>query len=96
MELTTLIIIGIGAIISVIIYYLVTQWAHEVDARKHHMALQTEFLAKIAERQGVERNEIDRLLKREVAPNPIRINLYIILFMLFVVLAVVIWFSLKH
>lgn len=96
MELTTLIVIGIGFIVSIIIYYLVTQWAHEVDARKHHMALQTEFLAKIAERQGVARNEIDALLKKEVTPNPIRVNLYIILFMLFVVLAVVIWFSLKR
>lgn len=95
MGIATLVITVISFIISAIIYYLVTQWAHDTDARRHHMALQTEFLAKIAERQGVAKNDIDRLLKKEIEPNPIRINLYIILLLLFIVLAMFIFSIIK-
>lgn len=90
MELTTLIIICIAVIISYIVYYLIAQSAHEVDTRNHHLNLQTQFLAKMAEKQGVAKNEIEALLKKEVEGNPIRINLYIILLLLFVVLAIII------
>ena len=96
MTVSTLIICALCLIISIIVSYLVIQWAHEIKNRNHALSTQTRLLSLIAERQGVPQKDIEKLLSKDPEPNPTHVNLYIILLLLVVVLAIIIAKSLEH
>jgi hypothetical protein len=96
MELIYIVTIVLSLTILAIFYYLISQWAHEVKSRNHHLNTQSKLLSMIAEKQGVARKDIETLMAKEPEANPVHVNLYIILLLLFVVLAVVIGMQLKQ
>lgn len=96
MSVSTLIISALCLLISIIVSYLVIQWAHEIKNRNHALNTQTRLLSLIAERQGVPQKDIEKLLAKEPEPNPTHTNLYIILLLLVVVLGIIIAGSLKY
>lgn len=52
-------LIGIGALV---IYFMLTQWVHQIHKRNRYLRAQMELLAKIAEKTGVEKNDIETIL----------------------------------
>lgn len=51
-----------GAIISLMLYYMLTQWVHQIQKRNRYLKAQIDLLAKIAEQQGVAKDEIEGIL----------------------------------
>lgn len=47
---------------SLIIYYMITQWVHQIQRRNRYLKAQIELLAKIAEKQGVAKDDIESIL----------------------------------
>lgn len=58
MEDQTMIYIGAG-LLSLVLYYIITRWVHEIHKRNRYMEAQIKLLSKIAEKQGVSPDEID-------------------------------------
>lgn len=61
MEDQTLIYIG-AAGLALILYYLITRWAHEIHKRNRYLEAQIKLLSKIAEKQGVPTDEISGII----------------------------------
>lgn len=58
MEDQNLIYIGAGAL-ALILYYVITRWAHEIHKRNRYMEAQVKLLSKIAEKSGVSKDDIE-------------------------------------
>jgi hypothetical protein len=58
MEDQYVIYIGAGGL-SLVLYYVITRWAHEIQKRNRYMEAQIKLLSKIAEKQGVETGDIE-------------------------------------
>jgi chromosome segregation and condensation protein ScpB len=56
------------AIIGLMLYYILTQWVHQVQKRNRYARAQIELLAKIAERQGVSKDDIEGILESSAKP----------------------------
>lgn len=57
------IVIYIGASgLALIVYYLITRWAHEIQKRNRYLEAQIKLLSKIAEKQGVSTDEISGII----------------------------------
>lgn len=48
--------------LSIIVYYTFTQWVHQIQKRNRYLKAQIELLARIAERQGVPKEEIESVV----------------------------------
>lgn len=62
MEDQTIIYIGAG-ILAIILYYIITQWAHQIHKRNRYLEAQIKLLSKIAEKQGVSMAEINKIIE---------------------------------
>jgi chromosome segregation and condensation protein ScpB len=61
--------IAIGALV---LYYMITQWVHQIHKRNRYLKAQIELLCKIAEKQGVEKEEIEAIVSiAEKRENPL-------------------------
>jgi hypothetical protein len=58
-------------IVALVIYYIITQWIHQIHKRNRYLKAQTELLAKIAEKQGVNKDEIEVILSVARRPDSI-------------------------
>jgi hypothetical protein len=58
MEDQTIIYIGAGGI-ALILYYVITRWAHEIQKRNRYQEAQIKLLSMIAEKSGVSKDEIE-------------------------------------
>lgn len=56
-------VIYIGAgILALVLYYVITQWAHQIHKRNRYLEAQINLLAKIAEKQGVSKEDINKVM----------------------------------
>lgn len=62
MEDQTIIYIG-AAGLALILYYVITRWAHEITKRNRYMEAQIKLLSKIAAKHGVSSDEIDVIIR---------------------------------
>lgn len=53
-----------GAILALIIYYLFIQWAHQIHKRNRYMEAQINLLSKIAEKSGVNKDEVNAIIEK--------------------------------
>lgn len=53
---------GIAAL-TIGIYYAITQWAHQIHKRNRYLEAQINLLAKIADKQGISKEEIDSIIQ---------------------------------
>jgi hypothetical protein len=53
----------IAAIISIVIYIIVAQYTHQIHKRNRYLEAQIKLLSRIAEKQGVSNEEIERIIK---------------------------------
>jgi chromosome segregation and condensation protein ScpB len=60
------VIAGFLIFILIIIYYYVTRWAHSVEKRIKYTEAQIKLLGKIAEKQGVSKEEIEGIYNEAV------------------------------
>ena len=60
-----LIYIG-GLCFAILLYYFITRWAHAVEKRVKYMEAQIKLLGKIAEKQGVSKDEIEGIYNEAV------------------------------
>lgn len=67
MEDQTIIYIGAGGL-ALVLYYLLTQWAHQISKRNRYLEAQIKLLSKIAEKQGVSLDEIDGIARMAETP----------------------------
>lgn len=58
MEDQGMIYIGAGGL-ALVLYYVITRWAHEINKRNRLLEAQVKLLSKIAEKQGVSTDEIN-------------------------------------
>lgn len=58
MEDQNVIYIGLAAL-ALILYYVITRWAHEIHKRNRFMEAQIKLLSKIAEKSGVSKDDIE-------------------------------------
>jgi chromosome segregation and condensation protein ScpB len=52
----------LGGIIALGLYYVITQWAHQIAKRNRYLEAQINLLSKIAEKQGVSLEEINKIV----------------------------------
>ena len=63
-------VIYIGAgLLALVLYYVVTQWAHQIHKRNRYLEAQIKLLSKIAEKQGVTPDEIDGITRTAQTPH---------------------------
>lgn len=53
----------LGGIIALALYYVITQWAHQIAKRNRYMEAHIKLLSKIAEKQGVSSDDIQVINK---------------------------------
>lgn len=71
MEDQTIIYLGAG-ILALVLYYIITQWAHQIHKRNRYLQAQINLLSKIAEKQGVSVAEINEIIEgAEKKHNPL-------------------------
>ena len=58
MEDQTVIYIACGGL-ALVLYYVITRWAHEIQKRNRYQEAQIKLLSKIAEKQGVSLDDIE-------------------------------------
>lgn len=61
MEDQNVIYIGVG-LLALVLYYVITQWAHQIHKRNRYLEAQIKLLAKIAEKQGVAADELTGIM----------------------------------
>lgn len=53
-------VIYIGAaLVALLLYYMITRWAHEIHKRNRYLEAQIKLLSRIAEKQGVSADDIE-------------------------------------
>lgn len=53
-------VIYIGAaLVALLLYYMITRWAHEIHKRNRYLEAQIKLLSRIAEKQGVSTDDIE-------------------------------------
>jgi hypothetical protein len=62
MQDQNVILICAGAL-ALLLYYVITRWAHEVSKRNRYLEAQIKLLSKIAEKSGVSAEEINVILR---------------------------------
>jgi hypothetical protein len=67
MEPGGIIIIGI---LSICIYIIVVKYAHQIHKRNRYLRAQMQLLSRIAEKQGVSKDEIDSIVKHADTKEP--------------------------
>lgn len=50
------------AIIGLFVYYIITQWIHQIHKRNRYLKAQMQLLAKIASKQGVSSDEVETII----------------------------------
>lgn len=58
MDDQNVIYIGVG-LLAIVVYYAITQWAHQIAKRNRYLEAQIKLLSKIAEKQGVKSDDIE-------------------------------------
>ena len=53
-----------AAIISLVLYYALTQWVHQIQRRNRYLKAQIDLLSMIAEKQGVPQDNIEEILNK--------------------------------
>jgi len=48
--------------VAIILYYIVSRWAHDIPKRNRYLQAQIKLLAKIAKEQGVPDSDIRKIL----------------------------------
>lgn len=63
------------ALFSLVLYYLITQWVHQIHKRNRYLKAQIELLCKIAEKHGVDQEEIEAIISAaEKKENPLALT----------------------
>jgi len=72
MESTQFFIYAGALIVALVLYYSITQWAHQIHKRNRYLQAQINLLSKIAEKQGVSVAEINEIIEgAEKKHNPL-------------------------
>lgn len=58
------VIYALCAIVALALYYVLTQWVHQIHKRNRYMEAQINLLSKIAEKSGVNKDEVNNIIEK--------------------------------